>query len=160
MKKALLVALAAAVALALIVGACSRPDPVAQVPATVVQPAQSSPPVVVQQSSNDGFWQNVFLYHMLFGSNTTVVHHYDTPRSSYVAPSRTTVQNTTIVNKTVVQSAPRPAPAAGVAQAPTRPSAPTTSYSPPRATSYSGSYSSRPSYSSYSSRASFSSGRR
>jgi hypothetical protein len=159
MKKAVIAALAV-IAVVLIVASCDRPDTVAQAPATIVQPAaQSVAPVVVQQQpSNDGFWQNVFLYHMLFGGNqTTVVHHYDATRSRYIAPQRSTtvVNNTTIVNHAT--------PAAPVRPATPAPVAPTRSYSVPRATSYSGSYSARPSaYSSYSSRSSYSgfSGRR
>ncbi|MDN7558200.1 hypothetical protein [Burkholderia orbicola] len=139
-------------ALAIIVASCSDR------PAVVTQAAQQAPaPVVVQQ--NDGsFWQMLFLHHMLFGGNQSmVVHHYDS-RPAYVPP-RAVVRNTTIVNKTVVQSAPQSVSPA------VRPSAPAArfvvpSVSTPRPTTYSGSYSSRSSYSSYSARSSFSSGRR
>jgi hypothetical protein len=102
---------------------------------------------VIAQQPQDHFWEDMFLYHMIFGSNhTTVVHQYSRP---YVVPQRptTVINNTTIVNHPApVYSAPAPRS--------------TPSYTAPRATSYSGSYSSRPSYSSYSSRSSFSSGRR
>lgn len=125
---------------------CDRP---AQPFAQIVQPAQTAAaqPVVVQQS-NDSFWQNMMIWHLLSNSGPTVVHHYDS-RPSYVLPRAPAVSNTTIINKTVVRampSAPSPRP----------------SYTAPRATSYSGSYSSRSSYSSYSSRSSYSgfSGRR
>lgn len=133
--------------LAIIVASCSdRPTVVTQAP-------PSAAPVVVQQS-NDGFWQGVLLGHF-FRSGPSVVHHYDN-RPAYVAP-RPVVQNTTIVNKTIVQSIQRPAAAPVV-----RPSSPPArsvvpSVSAPRPTTYSGSYSSRSSYSSYSSRSSYSS---
>lgn len=124
-----------------------RPQAVAVVP-QAGQPA----PVVVAQQSDDHFWRDMWLYQTFFGgSRTTVVeHHYVSPRPAYVAPrAPTVVNNTTIVNKTVIRpAAPTPAPR------------PAPSYSAPRVTSYAGSYSSRPSYSSYSSRASFSGGRR
>jgi hypothetical protein len=138
MKKGILAAIAI-VMFVFIVTSCDRLEPVAQVvqPPQVVQTAPA--PVIVQQS-NDGFWQGLMLGHM-FSSGPTIVHHYDS-RPAYVTPRSTVVHNTTIVNKTVVQSsAPAPRP----------------TYTAPRATSYSGSYSSRPSYSSYSSRSSYSS---
>jgi hypothetical protein len=109
------------------------------------QPVQQAP-VIIQQS-HDGFWEGLMIGH-LFSSGPTVVHHYDATR--YVAPRQTVVNNTTIINKTAVK------PAANTS-VPPRSVAP--SYSTPRATSYSGSYSSRPSYSvsSYSARSTFSS---
>lgn len=130
----------------MVIASCDDRQPQA---VTYASPPAQAPVVVAQQPSPDRFWENMLLYHMLFGGNsTTVVHHYDAPR--YVAPRQTVVNNTTIVNKTVVKPAPAPS-------APPRSVVP--SYSAPRATSYSGSYSSRPSYSvsSYSSRSSFSS---
>ncbi|MEX3691863.1 hypothetical protein AB3X91_08975 [Paraburkholderia sp. BR14263] len=125
--------------------------PAAQLAPQVAQPA----PLIVQQS-NDGFWKGWMFGHV-FGSGSTVVHHYDS-RPAYVAPRTTTViSNTTVVNKTVVRpAAPVPAPAPRTTYS-------VPSYGAPRASSYSGSYSSRSSYSSYSSRSSysgFSSGRR
>lgn len=122
--------------------------PVQQVTYSPQQPAPQL--VAVQQPSQGHFWENVLLYHMIFGGNqTTVVHQYSAPRPVYVALQRSTtvVNNTTIINRSAPSYA-APAPR------------PTTTYTPPRVTSYSGSYSSRPSYSSYSSRSSFSSGRR
>jgi hypothetical protein len=130
---------------------CDRPaQPIAQ----IVQPAQTvAPQPVVMQQSNDSFWQNMMIWHLLTNNGPTVIHHYDS-RPSYVAPRPPVVSNTTIINKTLVRASPStPTPARSY-------SAP--SYAPPRATSYSGSYSSRSSYSSYSSRSSYSgfSGRR
>jgi hypothetical protein len=158
MKKKILIGALLVLGVVVLIASCSdKPQQVAQIPAQSVAVPQVAPtPVVVQQSDN-GFWQNVFLYHLMFGGNsTTVVHHYDTPRP-YMAPPRSTpvVNNTTIVNHATPAAPVRPATAAPVA--------PTRSYSVPRATSYSGSYSARSSgYSSYSSRSSYSgfSGRR
>jgi hypothetical protein len=154
MKKAV-IAVLTVIGIVLIMASCDRPETVAQAPApVVVQPATAAvqaPPVIVQQSSNDGFWQGVMLGH-LFGGQQTVVHRYDS-RPAYVVPRAPVVSNTTIINKTVVRPAPSmPTPARSFSVP-----APQPSYMPPRATSYSGSYSSRSSYSSYSSRSSFSS---
>ncbi|MDN7825114.1 hypothetical protein QZN01_20900 [Burkholderia cenocepacia] len=126
--------------LAIIVASCSDR------PTVVTHALQPAAPVVVQQS-NDGFWQGVLLGHF-FSSSPSVVHHYDS-RPAYVAP-RAIVQNTTIVNKTVVQSASRPV---APAMRPSTPAARTVvpSVSTPRPSPYSGSYSSRSSYSSFSS---------
>ena len=140
MKKYVIAALGIVVLVALLASCGERSVPVAQ----VVQPApQMAPAPVVVQQSNDGFWQGLMLGHIL-NSGPSVVHHYDS-RPAYVAPRSTTiVNNTTVVNRTVVRPTPAPAP---------RQSA---TYSAPRATSYAGSYSARSSYSSYSSRSSYS----
>ncbi len=151
MKKfAIGAAIVGALILLLMVGSCiDRPAPVAQIvqpvsPQVVQAAPVAAPPVIVQQSSSDGFFQGMLVGH-LFSSGPTVIHHYDS-RPAYVAPRTTTiVNNTTVVNRsTTVRATPTP------------PSRPSYSYSAPRATSYSGSYSSRPSYSSYSSRSSYS----
>ncbi|RQS39758.1 hypothetical protein [Burkholderia sp. Bp8990] len=145
MKKYVLAALGLIVFIALLASCGERPAPVAQV---IQQPApqvaQVAPAPVVVQPSNDGFWQGLMLGHLMNGG-PSVVHHYDS-RPAYVAPRSTTiVNNTTVVNKTVVRpSAPVSSPR------------PSTTYSAPHATSYAGSYSARSSYSSYSSRSSYS----
>jgi hypothetical protein len=117
-------------------------------PAQQVAYVPQQPQQVVAVQPQDHFWEDMFIYHMIFGGNqTTVVHQYSRP--VYAAPQRptTVINNTTIVNH-----------AAPVYRTPaTVVSRPTPSYTPPRVTSYSGSYSPRPSYSSYSSRSSYSS---
>jgi hypothetical protein len=115
-------------------------------PAQLVQAVPAgTPPVVVAQQSDAGFWRDMMFWHMFAGGNTTVVHHYIS-RPAYVAPRAPVVNNTTIINKTYVR------PALPVNAGATRYAAPKQAYSaPPRATSYSGSYSSRSSYRSFSS---------
>jgi hypothetical protein len=164
---------AAIIGVALIVGAChDNPQPQQQGQVDYGQQQQpGQPPVVIVQQPQEHFWQDVMLYHFLFGnsgSQVTHVHVYQPAPVYRPAPVVNKVVNVTNVNvnKTVnvTQAAPIAAPKPAVVQpqqkstwaaTPSQIVKASTNY--PKASNIStGGYSARPSYTP--SRTSYSSG--
>jgi hypothetical protein len=119
--------IAAVIGVALIVGAChdnSQPQQQGQVDYGQQQQQQPGQPpvVIVQEQPQEHFWQDVMLYHFLFGgsSQTTHVHVYQPAPVYRPVPVVNKVVNVTNVNvsKTVnvTQAAPVVAPKPAVVQ--------------------------------------------